>query len=137
MIRFELALAGVDRHRRRHARVRIDRALRGHHHRAAATGVRAGVVRLAGRSRDGGWGCVIGTGLFLGVAALFYSLLLGYAAFTLAIMGVAIAVARRSVEPLLRLLVIAGDLGSDVADQLGSVAAGHAQRLRQPTPALP
>ena len=46
-------------------------------------------------------------GVFLGVAALFYSLLLGYAAFTLAIMALVVAVARRSVEPLLRLLVIA------------------------------
>ena len=43
----------------------------------------------------------------LGVAALFYSLLLGYAAFTLAIMALVVAVARRSVEPTLRLLVIA------------------------------
>jgi galactan 5-O-arabinofuranosyltransferase len=62
---------------------------------------------LRGATRGGGWAAVIGTGLFLGVAALFYSLLLGYAAFTLAIMGLVVAVARRSVEPLLRLLVIA------------------------------
>jgi galactan 5-O-arabinofuranosyltransferase len=62
---------------------------------------------LRGATRGGGWAAVIGTGLFLGVAALFYSLLLGYAAFTLAIMGLVVAVARRSLEPLLRLLVIA------------------------------
>ena len=62
---------------------------------------------LRGKSRNGGWAAVIGTGLFLGVAALFYSLLLGYAAFTLAIMAFALAVARRRYEPLLRLLVIA------------------------------
>jgi galactan 5-O-arabinofuranosyltransferase len=37
---------------------------------------------LRGATRGGGWAAVIGTGLFLGVAALFYSLLLGYAAFT-------------------------------------------------------
>lgn len=62
---------------------------------------------LRGRSRNGGWAAIIATGLFLGVAALFYSLLLGYAAFTLTIMALALAVARRSLEPLLRLLVIA------------------------------
>jgi len=62
---------------------------------------------LRGGSRHGGWAAVIATGVFLGVAALFYSLLLGYAAFTLAIMALVVAVARRSVGPLLRLLVIA------------------------------
>ena len=62
---------------------------------------------LRGGSRNGGWAAVIATGVFLGVAALFYSLLLGYAAFTLAIMALVVAVGRRSVEPLLRLLVIA------------------------------
>jgi galactan 5-O-arabinofuranosyltransferase len=62
---------------------------------------------LRGGARKGGWAAVIATGLFLGVAALFYSLLLAYAAFTLAIMALVIAVARRSLEPLLRLLVIA------------------------------
>ena len=72
---------------------------------------------LRGGSRNGGWAAVIATGVFLGVAALFYSLLLGYAAFTLTIMALVIAVARwrRSgadvkpgcLDPLLRLLVIA------------------------------
>ncbi|MDG5486670.1 galactan 5-O-arabinofuranosyltransferase [Mycolicibacterium gadium] len=62
---------------------------------------------LRGGDRKGGWAAVIATGVFLGVAALFYSLLLGYAAFTLAIMAFTLAAARRSVEPLLRLLVIA------------------------------
>ncbi len=62
---------------------------------------------LRGAKRSGGWAAVIGTGLFLGVAALFYTLLLAYAAFTLAIMAVALAIARRTIEPLLRLLVIA------------------------------
>lgn len=72
---------------------------------------------LRGADRQGGWAAVIGTGLFLGVAALFYSLLLGYAAFTLAIMAFTLAVAhwRRpgagtkssAFEPLRRLLVIA------------------------------
>jgi galactan 5-O-arabinofuranosyltransferase len=55
----------------------------------------------------GGWAAVIATGVFLGVAALFYSLLLGYAAFTLAIMALVVAITRRSFGPLLRLLVIA------------------------------
>jgi galactan 5-O-arabinofuranosyltransferase len=62
---------------------------------------------LRGGSRNGGWAAVIATGVFLGVAALFYSLLLGYAAFTLAIMAFVLAVAHRSAGPLLRLLVIA------------------------------
>ncbi len=54
---------------------------------------------------------MIGVGLFLGVAGLFYSLLLGYGAFAVAIMAVALALDRRSAEPLLRLAaagVIAG-----------------------------
>ncbi|MGO4444384.1 galactan 5-O-arabinofuranosyltransferase [Mycobacterium sp. 2YAF39] len=62
---------------------------------------------LGGRTRNGGWAAVIATGVFLGVAALFYSLLLGFAAFTLAIMALVLAVAYRSAAPLLRLLVIA------------------------------
>jgi galactan 5-O-arabinofuranosyltransferase len=61
---------------------------------------------LRGQSRSGGWAAVVGVGLFLGVAALFYTLLLGVAAFTVTIMAVALAVARRSAEPLLRLAVI-------------------------------
>jgi galactan 5-O-arabinofuranosyltransferase len=62
---------------------------------------------LRGGTRNGGWAAVIGVGIFLGIAALFYTLLFGYAAFTLAIMGVVLAVARRRLEPLLRLVVIA------------------------------
>ena len=62
---------------------------------------------LRGRTRGGGWAAVIGVGVFLGCAALFYSLLMAYAAFTLMIMAVAVALARRSAEPLLRLAVIA------------------------------
>ena len=58
---------------------------------------------LGGRSRAGGWAAVVGVGLFLGVAGLFYSLLLGYGAFTVTIMAVALALGRRSAEPLLRL----------------------------------
>ncbi|WP_319453254.1 MULTISPECIES: galactan 5-O-arabinofuranosyltransferase [unclassified Mycobacterium] len=59
-----------------------------------------------------GWAAVIGTGLFLGVAALFYSLLLGYAAFTLTIMGLLVAATHRSWAPLLRLLAIAAIAGA-------------------------
>ncbi|OBG18480.1 arabinofuranosyltransferase [Mycolicibacterium celeriflavum] len=71
-------------------------------------GLRGGSRVVDGNThRKGGWAAVIGTGFFLGVAALFYSLLLGYAAFTLAIMAVTITVARRRTDPLLRLLVIA------------------------------
>jgi len=62
---------------------------------------------LRGGTRNGGWAAVIGVGIFLGIAALFYTLLFGYAAFTLAVMGVLLAVARRRLEPLLRLVVIA------------------------------
>jgi galactan 5-O-arabinofuranosyltransferase len=57
--------------------------------------------------RSGGWAAVIGVGVFLGIAALSYTLLLAYAAFTLTIMALVLAVARRRVEPLLRLAVIA------------------------------
>jgi galactan 5-O-arabinofuranosyltransferase len=66
---------------------------------------------LRRRSRAGGWAAVIGVGLLLGVAGLLYSLLLGYGAFAVAIMAVALALNRRSAEPLLRLAaagVIAG-----------------------------
>ena len=62
---------------------------------------------LRGAPRSGGWAAIIGVGVFLGVAALCYTLLFGYAAFTLAIMGVGLAIARRRVEPLIRLVVIA------------------------------
>ncbi|MFO7165313.1 MAG: galactan 5-O-arabinofuranosyltransferase [Mycolicibacterium hassiacum] len=62
--------------------------------------------------RPGGWAAIVGTGLFLGVAALFYTLLLAYAAFTLTIMAVGLAIARRRLEPLLRLAVIAAISGA-------------------------
>jgi galactan 5-O-arabinofuranosyltransferase len=62
---------------------------------------------LRGKPRSGGWAAVVGVGLFLGLAALFYTLLLAYAAFTLVIMALLAAAARRSWDPLLRLAVIA------------------------------
>ncbi|WP_278260758.1 galactan 5-O-arabinofuranosyltransferase [Nocardia sp. AG03] len=48
----------------------------------------------------GGWGAVLGTGLFLGVAACFYTLYLGIAAFSVVVMavvsaGLAVAARRR------------------------------------------
>ncbi len=45
------------------------------------------------------------------IAALFYTLLLAYAAFTLTVMAVLIAATRRHWDPLLRLLVIAAISG--------------------------
>lgn len=62
---------------------------------------------LRARTRGGGWAAVVAVGIFLGVAALFYTLLLGYAAFTLTIMAVLLAVTRRHWDPLARLAVIA------------------------------
>ncbi|MCF6389669.1 galactan 5-O-arabinofuranosyltransferase [Mycobacterium sp. MBM] len=52
------------------------------------------------------WGAIVGVGLFLGMAALFYTLLLGYAAFTVTLMALLLAVTRRSIAPLLRLAVM-------------------------------
>ncbi len=62
---------------------------------------------LRGRTRGGGWAAVVGVGVFLGCAALFYTLLFLFTVFTLTVMGLALAAARRHWEPLLRLAVIA------------------------------
>lgn len=62
---------------------------------------------LRGKDRHGGWAAVVGVGLFLGLAALFYTLLFGFAAFALAIMAFLAAATRRSWDPLLRVAVIA------------------------------
>lgn len=65
---------------------------------------------LRGASRSGGWAAVVGGGLFLGGAALCYTLLFGYCAFTLTVMAMAAAVASRKGrwwDPLLRLAAIA------------------------------
>src|ERR1700712_1501097 len=77
---------------------------------------------LRGGSRAGGWAAVVGVGLFLGLAALFYTLLLGFAAFTIAIMAVLAALAprgrsggdilSRSWDPLLRVAVIGAISGA-------------------------
>lgn len=57
-------------------------------------------------------GALVGAGVFLGVAALFYTLLLAYAAFTITLMALVLAVAGRRIAPLLRLLVVAGISGA-------------------------
>ncbi|MEV6388202.1 galactan 5-O-arabinofuranosyltransferase [Nocardia xishanensis] len=67
----------------------------------------------------GGWGAVIGTGLFLGIAATFYTLHFLVAAFAIALMGLlamGLEVRQRrtwraAVPPLLRLLAIAAISG--------------------------
>lgn len=60
---------------------------------------------LRGKTRQGGWAAVVGVGVFLGVSATFYTLLVGYTAFTVVVMGLIVAIARRNAEPLLRLAV--------------------------------
>jgi galactan 5-O-arabinofuranosyltransferase len=65
-----------------------------------------------GATRSGGWAAVIGAGIFLGFAATFYTLLLAYSAFTVALMAVLLAASRwrrgikAAVDPLVRLAVI-------------------------------
>ncbi|MGB3483543.1 MAG: galactan 5-O-arabinofuranosyltransferase [Mycobacterium sp.] len=61
----------------------------------------------AGPSGTGGWAALVGVGIFLGVTATFYTLLLGLAAMTVTVMAVVLAVSRRSFEPLLRLTLVA------------------------------
>jgi galactan 5-O-arabinofuranosyltransferase len=59
--------------------------------------------------RGGGWAAVIGVGIFLGVAGLFYTLLLAYTAFTVVIMAVLAALVpgeRKRWAPVYRLVVI-------------------------------
>ena len=46
---------------------------------------------LRGATRKGGWAAVVGVGVFLGVAATFYTLLLAYTAFTVAVMAALVA----------------------------------------------
>jgi galactan 5-O-arabinofuranosyltransferase len=59
------------------------------------------------KATNRGWAAVVGTGIFLGIAALFYTLHFIYAAFTLTLMALLLAAARRHWEPLARLAVIA------------------------------
>ncbi|MDT5340653.1 MAG: galactan 5-O-arabinofuranosyltransferase [Mycobacterium sp.] len=79
---------------------------------------------LRGKARSGGgggqgWAAIVGVGIFLGLAALFYTLLFGFAAFTLAIMGVLLAATRRSWDPLLRVALIAAISGALAAIHWG------------------
>ena len=68
---------------------------------------------LRGGARSGGWAAVIGAGLFLGAAATCYTLLPAYCAFTMLLMALTLAAARRrdglkaALDPLVRLVVIA------------------------------
>jgi len=64
-------------------------------------------------ARRGGWAAVVAAGLFLGFAATWYHLLLGYSAFTVALMGLVLAWSRwrtagikAALDPLYRLVVI-------------------------------
>jgi len=72
--------------------------------------------REAGRTLEprAGWAAVVGAGLFLGFAATWYTLLVAYSAFTMALMAVLLAASRwrqtgfkGALEPLRRLAVIA------------------------------
>jgi galactan 5-O-arabinofuranosyltransferase len=64
-------------------------------------------------TRSGGWAAVVGAGIFLGLSATFYTLLLAYTAFTVALMALLLAAfrwrqgIRAAVDPLGRLAVIA------------------------------
>ena len=62
---------------------------------------------LRGGRRHGGWAAVIGVGVFLGFTATFYTLLLGYTAFTVTVMALLAAIGQRRIGPLIRLAVIA------------------------------
>lgn len=62
---------------------------------------------LRGCDRSGGWAAIVAVGVFLGIAALFYTLLVAYTAFTVVIMAVVAAAAPRKWDPVLRLVVIA------------------------------
>jgi galactan 5-O-arabinofuranosyltransferase len=77
----------------------------------AWSGLRSGQRHGGEERRDPGsgrgWAAVVAVGLFLGLAALFYTLLLGYAAFTLVIMALLAAATSRSWAPVGRLVVIA------------------------------
>ena len=79
-----------------------------------------GSTRSGGQERSdpgnaySGWAAVVGVGIFLGGAALSYTLLFGYAGFTLTLMALLVGAAHRTWAPMLRLgviLAIAGAIG--------------------------
>ncbi|KAA0025053.1 galactan 5-O-arabinofuranosyltransferase [Antrihabitans cavernicola] len=61
-----------------------------------------------------GWGAVVGTGVFLGISATFYTLYAGWAAFTVGLMALVAAVAMRSFAPIVR-MVVAGAIAGVIA----------------------
>lgn len=69
---------------------------------------------LGAGERGGGWGAVAGAGIFLGFAATFYTLLVAYSAFTVVLMALLLTAARRSVNPLAR-LVVTGVIAAAIA----------------------
>ncbi|MFC8385511.1 galactan 5-O-arabinofuranosyltransferase [Nocardia sp. NPDC057272] len=78
--------------------------------------------------RSGGWGAALGTGLFLGVAACFYTLYLAIAAFTVVIMAVVAAgfavYAQRATERR------ASRLGSAASARAGATSASASPAWR-------
>lgn len=65
------------------------------------------VERRLSRPNHSGWAAIVGVGIFLGVTATFYTLLLGLSALTVTVMAVLLAITRRRIAPLLRLGVMA------------------------------
>ncbi|MGK2881865.1 MAG: galactan 5-O-arabinofuranosyltransferase [Mycobacterium sp.] len=63
-----------------------------------------GQERSDPRNGHSGWAAVVGVGIYLGVTATFYTLLLGYAALCVVVM----ALLARGIQPLIRLAVAAG-----------------------------
>ncbi|MFC7450429.1 galactan 5-O-arabinofuranosyltransferase [Rhodococcus daqingensis] len=71
------------------------------------------------RTGTDGWGAIVGTGIFLGIAATFYTLYLGWAAFAVTLMALASAALavraqgswRAALDPAVRLAVIAAIAG--------------------------
>ena len=67
---------------------------------------------LRAATRSGGWAAVIGVGVFLGITATCYTLLLAYSAFTVVLMALTLTAARwrqglkAALDPLVRLSVI-------------------------------
>jgi galactan 5-O-arabinofuranosyltransferase len=79
----------------------------------SAAGRTLAAAGAAGRTFvHGGWAAVVGAGVFLGVAATCYTLLLAYSAFTVVLMALTLTAARRrhglkaALDPLVRLSVI-------------------------------
>ena len=70
-------------------------------------GASAVAERRSMHRNHSGWAAIVGVGIFLGVTATFYTLLLGLSALTVTVMAVVLAAVRRSAGPLLRLAVIA------------------------------